>query len=55
MNGHTYSKSMDQPGKVPSPSRGQLNRIRHVKSSLTEIQSFMALSLFQVALLYVLV
>ena len=22
---HTYSKSMDQPGKVASPARGQLN------------------------------
>ena len=26
MDGHTYSKSMDQPGKVASPARGQLNR-----------------------------
>ena len=26
MNGHTYSKSMDQPGKVAGPVRGQLNR-----------------------------
>ena len=26
MYGHTYSKSMDQPGKVASPVRGQLNR-----------------------------
>ena len=25
MNGHTYSKGMDQPGKVASPGRGQLN------------------------------
>ena len=25
MYGHTYSKSMDQPGKVASPVRGQLN------------------------------
>ena len=24
--GHTYSKSMDQPGKVASPARGRLNR-----------------------------
>ena len=23
---HTYSKSLDQPGKVASPSRGQLSR-----------------------------
>ena len=23
---HTYSKSMDQPDKVDSPARGQLNR-----------------------------
>ena len=23
---HTYSKSMDQPGKVAKPARGQLNR-----------------------------
>ena len=26
MYGHTYSKSMDQPGKVANPVRGQLNR-----------------------------
>ena len=26
MYGHTSSKSMDQPGKVASPARGQLNR-----------------------------
>ena len=26
MYGHTYSKSMDQPGKVANPARGQLNR-----------------------------
>ena len=24
--GHTYSKSMDQQGKVANPARGQLNR-----------------------------
>ena len=24
--GHSYSKSMDQPGKVANPARGQLNR-----------------------------
>ena len=27
MYGHTYRKSMDQPGKVANPARGQLNRI----------------------------
>ena len=26
MYGHTYSKSMDQPGKVANFARGQLNR-----------------------------
>ena len=26
MYGHTYSKSMDQPGKVANPARVQLNR-----------------------------
>ena len=26
MYGHTYSKSMDQPGKVANPACGQLNR-----------------------------
>ena len=26
MYGHKYSKSMDQPGKVASPARGQLSR-----------------------------
>ena len=24
--GHTYSKSMDQPGKVANPAHGHLNR-----------------------------
>ena len=26
MYGHIYSKSMDQPGKVANPARGQMNR-----------------------------
>ena len=26
MYGHTHSKSMDQPGKVANPARGQLSR-----------------------------
>ena len=26
MYGHTYSKSMNQPGKVANPARSQLNR-----------------------------
>ena len=26
MCGHTYSKSIDQPGMVANPTRGQLNR-----------------------------
>ena len=26
MYGHTYSKSMDKPGRVANPARGQLNR-----------------------------
>ena len=26
MYGHTYSKGMDQRGKVANPARGQLNR-----------------------------
>ena len=26
MYSHTHSKSMDQPGKVANPARGQLNR-----------------------------
>ena len=25
MHGHTYSKGLDQPGKVANPARGQLN------------------------------
>ena len=33
MYGHTYSKSMDQPGKVARPARGQLNRRK--KNSLS--------------------
>ena len=28
--GHTYSKSMDQPGKVANPARGQLNREKQI-------------------------
>ena len=34
MYGHTYSKSMDQPGKVANPARGQLNR----KSSYSPVR-----------------
>ena len=30
MYGQTYSKSMDQPGKVASPARGQLNREKNI-------------------------
>ena len=26
MYGHTYTKNLDQPGKVASPARGQMNR-----------------------------
>ena len=26
MYGHTYSKSVDHPGKVAHPARGQLNK-----------------------------
>ena len=26
MYGHTYSKSMEQPGEVANPDRGELNR-----------------------------
>ena len=28
--GHTYSKSMDQPGKVANPARGKLNREKKI-------------------------
>ena len=39
MYGHTYSKRMDQPGKVANPDRGRLNRENeyfpvHVRSRL---------------------
>ena len=30
MYGHTYSKNMDQPGKVANPARGQLNREKKI-------------------------
>ena len=30
MYGHTYSKSMDQPGNVANPARGQLNRENNI-------------------------
>ena len=33
MYGHTYSKSMDQPGKVACPARGQLNRKMNISLS----------------------
>ena len=33
MYGHTYSKSMDQPGKVANPGRGQLNRENYISPS----------------------
>ena len=28
--GHTYSKSMDQPGKLANPAHGQLNRENYI-------------------------
>ena len=31
--GHTHSKSMDQPGKVASPARGQLSRKMNISLS----------------------
>ena len=31
--GHTHSKSMDQPGKVANPARGQLNRENNIPLS----------------------
>ena len=33
MYGHTYSKSMDQPGKVANPARCQLNREKNIPLS----------------------
>ena len=33
MYGYTYRKSMDQPGKVASPARGQLNRKMNISLS----------------------
>ena len=33
MYGHRYSKSMDQPGKVANPARGQLNREMNISLS----------------------
>ena len=33
MHGHTYSKSMDQPGKVANPARGQLNSEMNISLS----------------------
>ena len=35
MYGHTYIKSMDQPGKVTNPARGQLNRTGETNISLS--------------------
>ena len=33
--GHIISQSMDQPGKVPNPARGQLNRENVIKPSFS--------------------
>ena len=33
MYGHTYSKNMDQPGKVANPARGQLTRKLNISLS----------------------
>ena len=33
MYGHTYSKSMDQAGKVANPARGRLNREKNISLS----------------------
>ena len=41
MYGHTYSKSVDNPGKVANPARGQLNRKKW--SSETGWQSYLRL------------
>ena len=35
MYSHTYSKSMDQPGKVANPARGQMNRENKTNISLS--------------------
>ena len=36
MYGHTYSKSMNQPGEVANPARGQLNRGLRIRSRETD-------------------
>ena len=41
---HTYSKSMDQPGKVANPARGQLNR-ENVPSRVSPLISILRLNL----------
>ena len=43
MYGHTYSKSMDQPGKVANPALGQLNReIRDISLSAFAPENFVS-------------
>ena len=43
--GHTYSKSMDQPGKVANPARGRLNRKNEYKDrSISPVPLFPTLS-----------
>ena len=42
MYGHTYSKSMDQPGKVANPARGQLNREINISLSSFAPENFVS-------------
>ena len=35
--GHTYSKSINEPGKVANPARGQPNREKKIYSSLSAL------------------
>ena len=42
MYSHTYSKSMDEPGKVATPARGQLNRKMNISLSAFVPENFVS-------------
>ena len=42
MYGHTYSKSMDQPGKVANPARDQLNEENNIPLSAFAPENFIS-------------
>ena len=46
MYGHTYNKSMEQPGKVANPVRGQLDREINISLSASVPENLVSLGEF---------